>query len=385
MKKKYFSLVLFIFASLYFSQVTFFAKGEEKAIGNSSAKNVKTITATVSDFQMTKDFSGFVSGVRQADVSPKAGGYVIKLLKEEGDTVQIGEAIAILDGSELSAMDQSALMSLNAIQKTLKDTKDFYDQKVDEAQAALEKTKSEHSSGNASSQDVKLAKEAVESAKRMRDLENAGSQANMAAAQGGELVAHIAAKNAIVTAPFSGTIIKKYASVGLFIAPGTPLYAIASPDNVEIAISLPGSISENLSKGESVLVGPGGQPGKAVSGYVFSVAQAVGASTQQSVARIRFADGESDQALFIGQYVSVTVPVANQRAVILIPEKAILREYDNIFVFVLKNNGMVQKTKITIGESSGDLREVLSGITAGERIVSEGQYALQDGDVVVEK
>lgn len=371
-----------MFAFFYLIRGAFFAKGEETSETSNSIKNVKTIVATESDFQPTRDFSGFVSGAKQADVSPKAGGYVTKLLKEEGDVVRAGEVLAVLDGSELAAMDQSALMTLDAIKKTVRDTKDFYDQKVDEAEASLKKTKESYSNSDVTKKDVKIAEEGLDSAKKMRDLQNSGAKANEAAAQGGELVAHIAAKNATITAPFSGVITRKYFSVGSFAAPGTPLYAIASPTELEVSVSVPSSVAGNSSKNISVSVYPEGQKNLSLSGYVFSTAQSVGTATQKSIMRIRFSAAENIRALSLGQYATVAVPVGSSRAVILIPEEAILREYDDTFVFSLKADGTVTKNKITLGDSFGELREVLSGITAGEKIIIEGQYFLLDGDVV---
>jgi RND family efflux transporter MFP subunit len=385
MHKKYLAACLFISFVVYFAWATFFAKGAEKTNPNLPIKPVKTVVATTTNFHSIGDFSGFVSGVRQADISPKAGGYVTGLLKIEGDSVKAGETIATLDGSELLAMDQSALMSLDAVQKTLGETKEFYAQKVDEAQAMLKKIKENYSNGSITEKDVKVGEEALDSAKKMRDLQNSGADANVATAQGGELVAHIATKNATIVAPFSGIITKKYATVGSFVAPGTPLYAIASPADLEIDISVPGSIGGNLSRGEEVSVIPNGQTGSVVSGYIFSVSGAVEATMQKAFVRVRFSEAENKKALFLGQYVNVTIPAGKERVAILIPEKAILREYDDTFVFILDEDGKVKKQKIILGEASGELHEVLSGVFAGDRIVTEGQYALRDGDFTTEK
>ncbi len=385
MHKKYFAVFLFVSFAIYFVWTAFFARGAERVNSSLPVKRVQTVSAMTTDFHSVGNFSGFVSGARQADISPKVGGYVTKLLKVEGDSVQAGETIAIIDGSELRAMDQSALMSLDAIQKTLGETKDFYDQKVNEAQAMLKKTKENYSNGSATEKDIKVSEEALSSAKKMRDLQNSEANANLAVAQGGALVAHIATKNATIIAPFSGIITKKYTTIGSFVAPGTPLYEISSPDDLEIDISIPGSIGENISKGEKVLVSPDGKVESIVSGYVFSVAGAIEATTQKAIARVRFSGAENEKALFLGQYVNVAIPGGNEKAVILIPEKAILREYDDIFVFVLGNNGIVRKNKITIGDPSGELREVLSGVAVGDKIVVDGQYSLRDGDFVVEK
>ncbi|MFZ2188729.1 MAG: efflux RND transporter periplasmic adaptor subunit [Candidatus Moraniibacteriota bacterium] len=385
MNKKNIVVVLVFSLVVYFVWTSLSARGEEKKVGGSATKNVRMIDAVVSDFRSTEVFSGFVTGVKQTDVSPKVGGYVTKMLKEEGEAVQSGEILAVLDGSELMAMEKSAMLSVNAINKTLEETSNFYDQKVDEAKTMLKKTKESYSDGDATKKDVKIGEEAVSSAKKMRDLQNAGAKANVAAAQGGELVAHMAAKNSTIVAPFSGVITKKYASVGSFAAPGTPLYAISSPADLEISLSVPGAISEKLSKGDAVIVNAEGQTGLTIPGYVFSASHGTGSATQKSNLKIRFADSKESELLSLGQYVSVVVSSGNMRKAMLIPEKSILFEYDDTFLYVAKNDGVVAKKKITLGESSGEQREVLSGISEGERVVIEGQYQLREGDAIEEK
>ena len=193
-------------------------------------------------FRSERTVSGFVQGVRQADVAPKTGGYVVKLLKEEGDAVRAGETIAVLDGSELSAMNKSAQLSLDAAGTILRETKDLYRQTVNQAEASRKKAEDSYASGDITSRDLDIAKEAVKSAKRTRDAQDAVAAAGKTAAEGGTLVAGAAAANATVTAPFSGIITRRYTSLGSFVAPGTPIYAVASQDALEISVSIPGEL-----------------------------------------------------------------------------------------------------------------------------------------------
>jgi RND family efflux transporter MFP subunit len=118
-----------------------------------------------------------------------------------------------------------------------------------------------------------------------------------------------------------------------------------------------------------------------VSGHVFSMAQAVGVSTQSSIARIRFADADVSAMLRPGQYVTVSIPVGPARDAILIPENAIVHEYDDTFVFTI-GNGVATKTKISVGEEVDGRYEISSGLSVGEEVVIEGSYGLRDGESV---
>lgn len=370
------SLVLAAVAVVLFVRST---KAEPESILAASVP-VRVETVGTGVFRPERSVSGFVQGIRQTDVAPKIGGYVVKLLKEEGDVVRAGEPIAVLDGSELSAMNRSAQLSLEAANESLRETKDFYDQKVDEAEATLDKAEHGYASGDVSSDDLDIAKEAVKSAKRMRDAQNAAAAAGKAAAEGGALVAGAAAADATVTAPFSGVIIRRYVSLGSFVAPGTPMYAVSSTDSLEISVPVPNDVVGDIRKGDAVAVFPEGVDAP-ISGRIFSVAQAVGISTQSSVARIRFTDIAASAALRPGQYVTVSVPVGPARDAVLIPESAIVHEYDDTFVLAV-GDGIVTKVKVTVGDETNGRYEVSSGLSSGAVIVTEGAYRLRDGEAV---
>jgi len=380
MKRTYFVSLFLVLAAAIVGIVTVRSTKAEPEAAIVAQSPVRVETAIVSSFHPKQSTSGFVSGVRQADVAPKVGGYVVELLKEEGDSVRAGESIAVLDGSELSAMNQSAQLSLNAASKSLRETTDFYDQKVDEAQASLEKTKSEYASGSVSSYDLDIAKEALKSAKRMRDAQNAAASAGKAAAQGGALVASASVADVTVTAPFAGVITRRYVSLGSFVAPGTPIYAVSSTDTLEVSVPIAGGIVKDIRKGDEVSVFAEGAD-TPVTGRIFSVAQAVGTTTQTSIARIRFADPAVSALLSPGQYVTVSIPVGLSHESIMIPENAIVHEYDDTFVFTFVD-GHATKTKVVIGDETDGRREIRSGLSAGTVVITEGSYGLRDGSVV---
>ncbi|NTV55604.1 MAG: efflux RND transporter periplasmic adaptor subunit [Candidatus Moranbacteria bacterium] len=371
------SLVLAAVAVVLFVRST---KAEPESVSEVPTSAVRTETVSLTSFRPERSVSGFVAGVRQTDVTPKAGGYVVKLLKEEGDTVRSGEPIAVLDGSELSAMSRSAQLSLDAAQESLRDTKDFYDQKVDEAQASLDKAENEYASGNVSKADLDIVREAVKSAKRMRDAQNAAAAAGKAAAEGGVLVADVSAANATIKAPFSGVVTRRYVSLGSFVAPGMPVYSVSSTDMLEVNVPVPGGIAKDIRKGDSVSVVPEGTD-TPVSGRIYSIAQAVGPTTQSSIARVRFEQSAVPTELIPGQYVTVSVPVGVPYDAIMIPESAIIHEYDDMFVFVLVD-GHVTRTKVMLGEGADGRREIRSGLSSGAVIVTEGAYGLRDGGSV---
>ncbi|NTW15109.1 MAG: efflux RND transporter periplasmic adaptor subunit [Candidatus Moranbacteria bacterium] len=354
-------------------------KTEAESVPVVASKQVRTETLSPAPFRPSRDVSGFVTGARQADVAPKVGGYVVKLLKEEGDTVRAGETLAILDGSDQRAMLESAGISLDAAKNALSASDDFYDQKVDEAEASLHKAEDAYESGDLSSRDLSIAKEAVTSAKRMRDAQHAAAKAEVGAAYGGSLVAGAAVADATITAPFSGVVTNRFVQLGAFVGPGMPLFTVASTESLETRLSVPGDVATAIAKGDTVSVRSetGSDP---VSGSVVSIARAVGISSQSTIVRVGI-PADAGGSLLPGRFVTVTLSSGAARETVSVPETAIIHLYDDTFVAAVEND-TVSFRKVVLGESVADRREIRSGIDAGTEVVVEGAYALRDGDRV---
>lgn len=333
---------------------------------------VRTIPLVPSPLQDHAEYSGFVRGVRQADIAPRVNGSVVKLLKEEGDVVRQGEMLAVLDGNELSASRQSALLSLEALGKTLRESKDYYDQKVDEAKTTLD---------HASADDRDAAEEALKSAKRFRDVQLSALATERAGLEGTALVAGAQSANLTIRAPFAGIIIRKHLSLGSFITAGSPVYTIAMPDELEVAVSLPASVAAGIVRGSSVQVI---NENTTVLGSVFSVAVAADETTQRATARVRFASNTAAEVLRLGSHVRVVFAVGQERSTLLVPESAVLSAYDDTFVYVVEE-GMARRKPVTIGASDDEgHRAIIAGVDPGAHIVVEGQHGLIDNEPVKE-
>jgi RND family efflux transporter MFP subunit len=369
---------IFIAASIALSAIVWYIATDHPSAADAAEekKTVKTIHVSSAPFQETATFSGFIRGERQSDIAAKTGGYILRLTKEEGDRVQRGETLAVIDGSELSAARQSALLSLQSMDKTLHATEKYYDQKVDEAKSAYD---------NASGSDGRdSAGEALKSAKRLRDAELASLKSQKAALEGSVLVSETSAANLIVRAPFDGIVTAKHASLGSFIQPGMPLYVIASPESIEITVSLPASVASHITRGSTVSVSD--TRGSRVEGTVAALAASADETSQRATARIRFSSASRriPEDFRIGEHVRVSFMIGAAKQAILIPEGSIISAYDDTFVMTV-TDGIARRTRVTLGAATDDgRREILSGLAQGTHLVTEGMHALNDQQPVEE-
>ena len=369
MKKKSFFIALFLLG--VFSLLGARVSTSQSPKPNESVPSVKTLSIAPETFQETVSFAGFIKGVNQTNVAPSIAGSIIKLTKEEGDTVYQGETLAIIDGRELTAGQKGAALSFQSIEKTLKGTKKYYDQKVDEAQTMLD---------NASADEKASAEEAVRSAKRFRDVQMASIEGQKTSLAGILSVSEASSSHTIIKAPFSGIITQKNASLGSYVSPGMSIYSIASPKNLEVAVSLPITIAQRITKGSEVLLK---DDEATYEGFVFAQASLVEDASTRALVRVHFASTSNTASLFLGKYIETIFAVGDKREAMLIPTQAIISEYDDTFVYKVEGN-RVKKQSVTLGKNTGGKTEVLSGISTHDHIVIEGEHTLVDNQLVKE-
>lgn len=86
-----------------------------------------------------------------------------------------------------------------------------------------------------------------------------------------------------------------------------------------------------------------------------------------------------DNALWPGQFVSVVLTLTTERSVPVIPSQAIQSGQQGTYVFVVKPDSTVESRPVTPGISDGKTTVIAKGLTAGERVVTDGQLRLVPG------
>jgi len=89
-----------------------------------------------------------------------------------------------------------------------------------------------------------------------------------------------------------------------------------------------------------------------------------------------------DDALFPNQFVNVRLRVETLKDVVTLPAEAILQGSQGAFVYVVNSDNTVSVKPVTLGPRSGAEVVVLSGVDVGQRVVLEGTDRLRDGSRV---
>jgi membrane fusion protein (multidrug efflux system) len=67
---------------------------------------------------------------------------------------------------------------------------------------------------------------------------------------------------------------------------------------------------------------------------------------------------------------------------LVVPESALVPEGDSQYVFVVNNEDKAIKTEVEVGERKPGLVQITSGLSAGDKVVTEGTLRLRDGSSV---
>jgi membrane fusion protein (multidrug efflux system) len=209
-----------------------------------------------------------------------------------------------------------------------------------------------------------------------RDVEQA--RVALAQAEAAALLAHRALERGTLRAPIAGVVSRVSATVGASADPSQSLVEIVDPTAPEITLFLaPGSVS-GLRPGaaaEFVTADAVGTPARG-RGTVVAVGAAVDSAGGGVLVRVRVASGGAVPR--IGETVSVRIRVRIERGALAVPKAALVPIGDGYQLFVIIHD-TAHATPVTLGFRGDALVQILTGLTAGDTVVTEGAYGLEDG------
>lgn len=192
-----------------------------------------------------------------------------------------------------------------------------------------------------------------------------------------------------ITAPVAGRIGLRQADIGNYLTPGDAngIAVITQLDPIDVIFAVPQDRRPALQARSA-----GGTPlpvlaldqqsvATLAEGTFLTFDNVVDATSGTVKAKARFAN--ADGRLFPNQFVNVRVRADTIAGAITVPVAAVRQGARGAFVFALNDDRTVSLRQVTTGVADGDRIVVLSGISEGERVVSEGADNLVDGAQVV--
>jgi membrane fusion protein, heavy metal efflux system len=198
-------------------------------------------------------------------------------------------------------------------------------------------------------------------------------EATIAAIQAGKAAGPI---QAIIRSPIPGTVVEKLINPGQLLQAGTtPTFTVADVASMWVTANVFDTDLPFVRKGEraTITTDAGAYP---VPGVVDYVAELVDPNTKATAVRVLVPNPTG--VLKRDMFVRVQIQADAQQSGFLVPTSAVLRDEENLpFVFVELPTGGFNRRQITLGPRVGDGFQVLSGLVAGDKVVSEGALFLQ--------
>ncbi len=155
------------------------------------------------------------------------------------------------------------------------------------------------------------------------------------------------------------------ADPGTMAAPGVPLLQIDQATNLQLQATVDQSVISVVRKGMKVQLAIDGVAFGNTAGTVADIVPAADPSSHSFLVKIDLPASSQTRAGMYG-----TAEFANgTRQAILIPRSAVVARGSLNCVYVLDGQGIAQLRYITLGAAQGNLVEVLSGVSSGEKLV----------------
>jgi len=198
-----------------------------------------------------------------------------------------------------------------------------------------------------------------------------------------------------VRAPIAGRVGKAEITSGNLVSAGpgapvlttlvsvSPIYASFNADERVVARALkdlPGADAHTRVAEIPVQMGTSATEGTPIRGHLQLIDNQVDA--QSGTVRVRAVFDNEDGSLIPGQFARLRMGEAASRPVLAISERAVGTDQDKQFVLVVDDANKVVWREVKLGATVSGLREVTSGLKAGERIVVNGLQRVRPGDTV---
>jgi RND family efflux transporter MFP subunit len=184
-----------------------------------------------------------------------------------------------------------------------------------------------------------------------------------------------------ITAPFAGVVTRKTVDAGDLAGPGVPLLEIEDQQQYRLEALVNEDQIASVKAGAPVPVKLDALGGQELPGTVSEIVPAADSSSRSFVVKI---DLPRDPAIKSGLFGRARFSV-DQKEVLTIPASAVVQRGQLTGVYVAGDDNVARLRLITIGKRHGDQYEALSGLDAGERIVTDGVERVNDGGAVQQR
>jgi membrane fusion protein (multidrug efflux system) len=274
---------------------------------------------------------------------PEIAGRIAEIRFKEGQRVERGQVLVLLDQAELAAVLASSRAQAGLDQQRLERAADLF-RKSFISQQAYDEARANH---------------ARSAAKQRED------EARLA--------------KTVIRAPFAGVAGLRHVSEGAVVAAGTDIARLEKIDALKVDFRVPEVFVGRLRPGQAVRVQLDAYGEHTFPGSVYALEPAVDESTRTVLVRARV--GNPQRKLRPGMFARVWAQLEVREKALWVPEQAIVPRGQDSFVFRVVD-GKAEQVKVQTGVRKVGEVEIASGLEAGDLVVTEGMQRLGPGSAV---
>ena len=313
------------------------SSSSSKATEEQSADTVRLVEVAPAEMRalnLSEEFTAQLEAKVVNNITAQAGGRLKQLLVKVGDRVGAGQAVARMEATQASQA-----------QIQLADAKTNF-ARMDEL----------YKVGGVSKAQWEQAKSAVDQAK---------------------LAYGNAAENTVLRSPISGFVTAKNYDNGDMTSPQLPVVVIQQIAPVKAVIGVSEQYYSYLKKGAAATLSVDALGEETFSGVVTNIFPTLDPVTHTVSTEIEVAN--KDLKLRPGMYARVHLDFGTKEA-LTVPDKAIVRQAGSgaRYVYVFSGGKAVYRA-VELGQQQGDLYEVVSGLNAGDQVITSAPSNLKNG------
>lgn len=193
-------------------------------------------------------------------------------------------------------------------------------------------------------------------------------------------------KDRVLVAPFSGVLGFRQVSAGSYLSPGDPVATLIDDSIMLLDLSVPASFLTTIKPGLEITAISASLSNETFKGTLVSIDNEIDPVTRSLKVRAHLANDE--KLLKPGLFMSVTLYTA-PRTSLSIQEEAIQPLGSKSFVYIIKRTSsgrlMAARREVQTGTRDSGLVEIISGLEAGDNVITEGIIGVRDGGEVTVK
>jgi membrane fusion protein (multidrug efflux system) len=314
---------------------------------------VTTVVAQGEAWPATLSAVGTVAAVRGVTISADLPGVVDRIAFTAGQNVREGQVLAVLDTRQERAQLAAA-----------------------EAQQHLARTTFDRVQGLLNERVISRA-----------EFDQATADQRQAEARAGEIRATIDRKT--IRAPFSGVLGIRHVNLGQYLSAGDALVTLESLDPIYVNFGVPQQAAAQIRAGLTVHVTAGEHAERQFTGRVTAIDSVVDETTRNVQVQAMLSNPHG--TLRPGMFVQTEVVVGESQKVVSLPASAISYAPYGDSVFVVADtkgeDGQtykgVRQQFVKVGPTRGDQVGIVSGVNAGDEVVTSGVFKLRNGAAVL--